>query len=1433
MSTASRRLTPERLVKRYFALPDRDRGILQILSIAYHPISRNALAACAKAAGFRPDRGGQFTPTLLKPLLDRWIELGLVESSKLGVQCHRAIVECVTGEAFDDGRFDEFVTVSDRHAPSTNPALDAFDVAARYVRIGLYSGDPARLERAFSFNIFQGVDPKDVFQKLCFEPFDRDAFTRLAPEIAGQILETVLLDAILDLDLQIELLEFLEERCENDDRYRRAPRAWSVLYEQYLCQGRLGEARACLQQMEALGAPGVGLSQGWLAFMEGDSDAAIAKYRRTLAEILEEPVLRPGAKLSRQPTIDSFEGLILTLALLREGSPEALRQARQQASSIVGQRMMFAQGYAVLSMAIDVQLGNLEMKERLFGCPVLGYRQWSSVETFLAVLSLYWVDREAAKKHAERFLQPLATAALKAGYEWLGLEATALLAELSDDEMFGELLETIRDVSELKQFVPAVQYLRPKSAWELQLAALQSLQGDAPTDGKKPEQKRMAWAIELRDNEVSLEPREQKLSTKGGWTRGRAVALKRLYRDADKFDYLTGRDRRVCERIEREYSYSYYGSDSTYWIASSAILDLVGHPNVFWSKSPNISVEIVAGQPQLAVRYEKDGQLAISLVPSFAGDDEVVVTRESMTRLSVFEITDKHRNIASIFGGEATIRVPAHAQEQVLAAIEAVAGNIVIQSDIGGVANIDSVPSDATPHVHLLPASPGLRVSMLVRPFATGGPYYLPSRGGETAIAAIDERQVQTQRDLKAEAALAGTTIAACPTLERLPAEDSGYEWQIGEPIDCLELIAELQDMRSAVEAIESGDTESLLALELLDKLPDREDPIVAPIVEWPEGEKFHISRRLGLTDMKMSVGRQRDWFAVEGELRVDEQTVFDLQQLLRLLDASPGRFVQLGDGQFAALTKEFRKQLEDLRGIGEERGKGVRLHPLASLAIEDTLSEIGELTADKAWKDHVKRVRTMREISPDVPEDLQAELRDYQIDGYRWLMQLAHWGVGACLADDMGLGKTLQSLALILARAEAGPTLAIAPTSVGMNWLSEVAKFAPSLNPIWLGSAGDRQAALENLQPRDLVVCSYGLLQQGEVGELLAGVEWTTAILDEAQAIKNSATQRSKAAMKLKADFRVILTGTPIENHLGELWNLFRFINPGLLGSQEKFQQRYANPIERGDDEDARRRLKTLIQPFVLRRTKARVLSELPSRTEITVPVELSAEEQSLYEATRRNSLEKLTQADDENAGAKHLRVLAEIMRLRRLCCNPKLVVADTPVGSAKLAAFGEILTELLDNDHKALVFSQFVDHLAIVRDYLDDRQIPYQYLDGSTAAKTRKKRVDAFQAGEGDVFLISLKAGGTGLNLTAADYVIHLDPWWNPAVEDQASDRAHRIGQQRPVTIYRLVSQGTIEEKIVDLHRQKRDLADSLLDGTDVAGKLSADALLELIVS
>jgi len=463
------------------------------------------------------------------------------------------------------------------------------------------------------------------------------------------------------------------------------------------------------------------------------------------------------------------------------------------------------------------------------------------------------------------------------------------------------------------------------------------------------------------------------------------------------------------------------------------------------------------------------------------------------------------------------------------------------------------------------------------------------------------------------------------------------------------------------------------------------------------------------------------------------------------------------------------------------------------------------------------------------VPGTLQAELRPYQVDGYQWAMRLASAGLGGCLADDMGLGKTLQGLAVLLARCEAGAALVIAPTSVCGNWLAETQRFAPTLNAVIYGD-GERDSLVANAGPMDVVIVSYALLQQAQ--ERFSGRSWHTVIADEAQAIKNASAKRSLAVFDLAGDFRLALSGTPVENRLAELWSIMRFVNPGLLGTLSRFTERFATPIERDRDRDAQHMLKRLIGPFVLRRTKAQVLQELPPRTELNIAVAPEAMEASHYEALRRQAGADVARAmSTEPAGQARMNILAQLTRLRRAACDPRLVSPHLDITGAKTQAFADLAAELVANGHKALVFSQFVDFLELLRRPLDAAGITYQYLDGSTPPAERTKRVAAFQAGHGDLFLISLKAGGFGLNLTAADYVLITDPWWNPAAEDQAMGRAHRIGQSRPVTVYRLMTKGTVEERIVELHQEKRALADSILAEGDAAMLPSADDLIALI--
>lgn len=1382
------------LVKAYQKLPSLEQVIVQLFSVIYEPVSRALFISCLNHLKPAERNHQHFTNPSIKPYIDRLLEMNLlIQQGGFGPQCHPLLAEIATRDAVQAGRFEALVSAMEQGFPVSRrwkdgPIYFSNDrQLIRQLRIGIYRKDVKfinkQLEDYYKYSYSRDdFDISDLYQQVCNNPFDPDWFRSLPPELYENALISIINDSLLTLTPAEAAFRVLQEDCA-ESKQPVAILEYAFLTEQLIFRGQLSAAQEVLDRVPATYRDQVDSLRGCLAFLRGEDEQAIECYTNSLQ------ALKKGTG-KRKIYFLSVVGLFFILALLKEGSAKRLGEAADYCSIAKQAKHWLSPVYQLLESVVKVQQGDLAHKEFVIHSYLSGDH---SFETLFRALCLYWVDASQAKKVLPKGLELFYEQAHAAGYHWLAMEAADLLAKLKPRSPFAKQATTLRKGSGFRSLADLIQ---PQEPWELCLNALTSLQKKQPQAAAKSEtRQRLAWFLTFYSSGCVLQPREQSLSAKGEWGKGRPIALKRLKNNANEFGYLTPQDLRVCAQI-KTYTYG-WRNQTDYTFGEKAIAALIGHPYVFWEDASTTRVEVVKGEPELLVKKGKGDQLSLQFSPELKDNKDLLTVKESPTRLKVIEITSEHRRIAEILGKQNRLEVPAVAKERVLAAINAVSSIVTVHSDIGGGVASEEVPSDSRPHIHLLPAHAGLKVAVLARPFAAGGPYYRPGTGGETVLAEIDGKRLQTTRNLREEKKLANAAIAACSTLTQQEKQD--HEWLVEDPEDCLELLLELQALGEAA------------------------------IVEWPEGEKLRVSHQAGLKDFKLAIKRQNDWFATEGELKISDGLVLDMQQLMQLLEQTPSRFIPIGDNQFLALTQEFRKRLDELRAYTDRSGKNLRLHPLAALAVEDWMEEVGDLKADKHWKAHIQRLKDIQNFDPQLPSTLQADLRDYQIDGFRWLARLAEWGVGACLADDMGLGKTLQGLAVILTRAAQGPTLIVAPTSVCMNWMSEAQRFAPTLNAIQFGS-GDRQKLLDSLKPFDMLVCSYGLLQQEDVAEMLAKVEWQTIVLDEAQSIKNFATKRSQAAMNLQGGFKLITTGTPIENHLGELWNLFRFINPGLLGSLENFNQRFANPIERYGDRQARIRLKKLIQPFLLRRTKNQVLEELPSRTEILLHVDLSKEETAFYEALRREAIAKLSESDAA-AGAKHLQVLAEIMRLRRACCNTQLVKPEITLPSSKLQLFGEVLAELLENKHKALVFSQFVDHLHLLRDHLDSQKIAYQYLDGSTPAPERKKRVNAFQAGEGDVFLISLKAGGTGLNLTAADYVIHMDPWWNPAVEDQASDRAHRIGQQRPVTIYRLVAKNTIEEKIVALHQHKRDLADSLLEGTEMSGKMSTEELLRLI--
>ena len=943
--------------------------------------------------------------------------------------------------------------------------------------------------------------------------------------------------------------------------------------------------------------------------------------------------------------------------------------------------------------------------------------------------------------------------------------------------------------------------ISPVAEWEY---ALQEIEQFAYETRKKTSRSgnaasapklRLAWVLSVdRFGEISVAPKEQRTLKNGKWSKGRAVALKRLQAQAGTMDFLVAQDRAAAAQIV--HNTDRWSPQPHFHLPPGGIHALAGHPYVL--NEAGDPVEIVRRDAEL-VLSEQAGVMRAKVEPHV--DDSYLrnyrIVMASDVRCEVTRFTKSHKKLCEVVpaGG---LELPIDARDRLVDAISALAGEIRIQGALEDAARTATrVDSDPGPWVRLEPHGPGLTASVVVEPVPDSGTYFPPGIGGTTVFATLRGESIQASRDLATEAGGFQELLRACPMLAGIDPDGSlAYL----EPHDCLEL----------VDQLEAAGARCL----------------------WPQGQPFRIVARADAASLRVSVKSAADWFRASGELDIDGDRSLGLLRLFELMDRNPAsRFVPLEDGAFVSLTTALQRQLADLRSLSAPSGKKqLRLHRTAAAALPDFFDDV-QLTADTGWRAHRKAIREARGFEPQMPGTLQAELRPYQEDGFRWLGRLSHWGAGACLADDMGLGKTVQALALLLARAGEGPALVVAPTSVVANWLDEARRFAPTLRTrSYTGPAAARARQMEDLGPLDVVVTTYGLMHIDI--DTLAEIEWSTIVLDEAQAIKNPATKRARAARKLKAGFRMVTTGTPIQNNLMDLYSLFAFINPGMLGSMKRFRENLAFPIERNGDPVARTRLRRLIAPFVLRRVKAEVLDDLPPRTEVMLKVEMSPEEAAFYEAVRRRAVDDLEALAGEGSdtGENRLQVLAHLTRLRLASCNPRLVRPEGPP-SSKLKAFAAMLDELRESRHKVLVFSQFVRHLKLIERHLIESGVPYQYLDGSTPAKKRAERVAAFQAGEGDAFLISLRAGGTGLNLTAADYVIHMDPWWNPAAEDQASDRAHRIGQTRPVTIYRLVARGTIEEQIVELHRHKRELADRLLEGADAPARLSTEELLELL--
>jgi superfamily II DNA or RNA helicase len=1368
--------------QRFKAFSEDEQSFLKALAIAYEPLNQTATVNLLRECEIKTDKGTAFTGPLIKEIRGRLEDAGWLKVNlRVEMQVTPKYLEMVMRMAVIDKRFKKWVKATQAALPYRQWAYApprSFEVCLRELRIALYDGDMKQFGIVMMDinRFFREIYARSNFFGQFFQPFEPEWLATFSGEIQELAIAHLMKECFENLDNPQPYLQYAFDRNWLNNKTKGEP-FFSQLNTWFLLKGDLEAAAAALAGEQ----PSYGKSarEGAVSFFKGNNLQAISRFEeglRQFRKILDQ----------RSAYYPDLMGILYPLALMKDGMKEMSKKLQALATA--------TEGGPIISKVIKYLLSAaLYQENKLHEAWTLNEVQPNSPLDWLfyGVVS-WWNERYLPLPELEK-LRRWRLKAQENGYSWLEMEFAHVLSVFEPSHEMAAVHAQEYQALKAKLHLNSLLDLQKRTEkWERSIEALLKLQGGKKrkTAADKPEKTtRLVWWVDFDNRQI--QPVEQSFS-KGAWSKGRNIALKRMKEGG--VEGLSDQDQKVAKAI-RVHNHGYYGGVEYFFDFTQAVQALVGHPLLFLMENPAVSVELIEKQPELLVEEQADG-FSMKFAQEFrhAGPH---LLRETPTRYQLMVVEEAHAEVNRLLE-YGNLKFPVKAKDKIVEAVGHLSSIVTVQSAVGGeTAVVETVSANPTPHLHLLPVGNGFKIEFFVKPFTTDPPYFKPGLGRENIIAEISGAPKKVIRDLKKEKELARKVEDACPSFLRAPGVNQ--EWLFEEVEDCLNVLVELEPLRTGGEVV----------------------------MEYPKGEKLRVAGRISFDNLSLGIRKDRDWFEVSGKVRINENMVMDFRELLDRIHQSKGSFVQISDGQFLSITSQLRRKLEEMNNVLTKTKNDLRFHPLAASMLDDFTGLLHDVETDAAWKKQLTRLKEARTLQAKVPSTFKAELRNYQEEGFRWLSQLAYWGVGACLADDMGLGKTIQALAVLVDRGKQGPSLVVAPASVVRNWRAEAERFAPTLRPLLFGE-GDRKEMLDKLQPFDLLLSSYGLMQQES--ELFKETHFTTIILDEAQAIKNRATKRSQTAMQLQSDFKIITTGTPVENHLGEIWNLFNFLNPGLLGSLDRFNETYAIPIEKYQDKDRRNQLRRLLQPFILRRRKNDVLEELPEKTEITLTVELSQEERAFYEALRRKAIENI-ESGEGSAQDKRFTILAELMRLRQACCHPRMVSPESKLSGSKLGLFADTVEELLENGHKALIFSQFVKHLKIVEEWVKERGISYQYLDGSTPLPTREKSIRAFQAGEGDLFLISLKAGGFGLNLTAADYVIHLDPWWNPAVEDQASDRAHRIGQQRPVTIYRLVTADTIEDKIVKLHADKRDLADSLLEGTEVSAGLSAEELLALI--
>ncbi|KJY97318.1 DEAD/DEAH box helicase [Pseudoalteromonas ruthenica] len=1380
--TAELNDTIAELLHRFNELSQEQQHLARVLAAIYKPIELHALTRIVQ----HPDMASiaPFNDKTLKHAITELKALELVQQSRHGVVINRLVANSLVRSAIAKNHYLAMLTAAETVVPvlSSYQWQEQTADQRRLIRDMYFLGEHKRVMELLAL-------PKNPLQldwqqspALCglvFYPFNLDEFKTLDARLQYQAFATLLAAHRQQGQSTAVLVQYLHQAC-----VAVPDNTWlhNLKAEQCLWRGDITQLAAHINPQD---------TELYSLLLQGS--AAFLQQQFAAAKQLFEQALQAKSRYQRRKKqyLEGIYGLFYQLTLLTLGSGQDRSPLQTLEQQLDHQQQDKQRSEFALTIELVLRRFMHHLKGRdsyRFRADYLGFCRKGGLN-----YQLYVVFALAAYRWSSQSPEPWLLA-LK--------DPAQRFFEHSQCQLFGAFLQQFDGLS-TDVPINIAHLLRSQESWDIALEQLLAL--DTQTDNTRDEDTRLVWQLTSERFAATLKPKQQKRS-KHGWSKGKAVSLQRLHKEPQSFN-LSHQDQAICAQIDVRTGHDFYRSKEYHLPLASALPCAVGADNIVDEQGH--ALELVQREPSLRIVTHGDElSLSIAQLPTQIYQAEPPLTSVRMPRPGVCEFTifqQQHLQVVNIVG-EAGLTIPSHAKAKALQSIRAIAPLINIESDIDGIgeALIQTAPA-AELVINITPLASGLKFDCVVMPFGEHGPTMKPGVGSRNVSAHIDGKRIALQRDLAYEQRLLEQLDEHCSDFQAMTDTSlSQPDWQL-----------------------------ALVSLEQLQLALANQHPDLPLKLRWPRGKAITLTQPLKSEHLQLSISQKNEWFDITGSATLDDGKVLEWQALITAFATSGGRFITLEDNRIVALSEQLKQQLEVLSGAADQ---GL-YHPLTSRLIRDHTTGMRMQTVP-GWEQLDRRMREANTLQPPLPSTFQAHLRDYQLQGFDWAMRLAHWGAGGCLADDMGLGKTVQALAVLVARAGDGPALIIAPTSVCFNWQQEAQHFAPTLTLTQFSELKDHQRRAQKVQALgagDGLVISYQQLQRHI--ELLEPIRWHSIIADEAQALKNPLAKRTRAAYALKGEFKLITTGTPIENNLTELWSLFRFINPGLLGNLKRFSRRFTHVIENAEQEPAkalkaRRALKEQIKPFMLRRLKSQVLQELPQKTEINQLVPLSDEEQHFYEALRQQALEQLQQLEQlDNPGEQRIQMLAQLTKLRQASCHPQLAMPQSTLTSSKLEALDELLQELLENNHKALIFSQFVGHLRLLEAHIKRRGIAYQYLDGSTPAAARKARIEAFQQGQGEVFLISLKAGGSGLNLTAADYVIHMDPWWNPAVEQQASDRVHRMGQTRPVTIYRLIAKGTIEEKILALHQHKRELADTLLSDFDSTAQLSVSEMMAML--